>query len=174
LALEQAGIPVIGQEGGEYIHAVTTLQKGLAEKLDQYPDHSFGGAFLKDTWLLLSPSQRREMLTGLKRILQPQGSLLLISEIISEYHARGSKTGEIVAHDYPSWRAGVSLIQSNEGLETINYLSTPEDTRCTAEENGYEFTLIREYPKTDPLARENRWTPGDGFIAKLTPKTGEE
>ncbi|HUD19750.1 MAG TPA: class I SAM-dependent methyltransferase [Patescibacteria group bacterium] len=164
-ALKDEGIPVIGQEGSSDMrkHAVTKLYNGLVEDLHLHQDGAFGGALLKDTLIFLTPKQREFMFTGVRRILTPGGSFLIISELydLDDVIRNSSDNIWVFAYDEKEGRNYKKQVISRT-------ICTPEKVEQYAKKYNFSYELVRSYGRDDPLARENRWMAHDGFITKLT------
>lgn len=171
--LRSHGIPCLGQDASSYMiqHACTPLLRlGTAENLQQYPDRAFSGAFLKDSWILLSPLQRVAMLKHLRRVLITDGSLLIVSELKPEYTACYFANQDYLTYsnpNYAEWKAEVNRLKRNSKIGSLFYLSTPGNTRKYAQGQGFTFELVCQFSKDDILAKESRWAHSPGFIAQL-------
>lgn len=176
--LKNAGFTCIGQDTSQFAvdRAICKIQKGDAEKLDHFPPNSFSGALLKDTWLVLSPLQRSQMLLNLQNVLVNQGSLFIRSEISPEYVIRYKPAGLHATRD-GSFKCSTMdeliiqyqrLKQKNSHIELLIYKSSIYNTQRIARKHGFDFGLIQQFSEENALAKENRWDDQAGFIAKLT------
>lgn len=181
--LSQEGIQSIAVEGSSYMleHGVhDDMRLGLVEEIE-FPKASFGGILLKDTWVLLSPTQRHQMLEGVERVLVSNGSLLIISELHKNHSASylinkdESDPKSLNVDNYPSfeaWKEALALLvqcRNREALITgICYQTTLEDTMDWAAKFGFNCEMLMEHGESHQLAQENEWIKTKGFIAKFT------
>jgi hypothetical protein len=133
------------------------------EDLHLHQDGAFGGALLKDTLIFLTPKQREFMFTGVRRILTPGGSFLIISELydLDDVIRNSSDNIWVFAYDEKEGRNYKKQVISRT-------ICTPEKVEQYAKKYNFSYELVRSYGRDDPLARENRWMAHDGFITKLT------
>lgn len=134
----------------------------------------FDGIIFKDIWVFLSPSQREKVLSEMKRILKPSGSIFLMSQhecsFRIHYMPAGSKypQKETCAsfNEFVSTYAKLTL--ANDNIFSTEYISTPEDTKNIAEKLNLKIDKYFEYEFNTEMAKQNRWVRRDGFVSIIT------
>ena len=172
--LTRQGIACICQDASAAMieNAVIPIQYGQVEALN-YPMAAFRGALLKDTLIFLSPQQRSMMMCGLKRILSPQGSLLVVSETAPLYIIQYfNQLGDSDYCRYPDFTSMkekyLQLIAEGSIIKRLIYQTQPTQLMELARQHGFTYQSIVSYTANDTLVAENRWTKNPGFIAQLT------
>jgi ubiquinone/menaquinone biosynthesis C-methylase UbiE len=143
-----------------------------------FSESSFSGAILKDSLLFMSDLQRSQCFKNLNKVLVPNGSILVISELVEKfsvhYQAKfpfGSSPQTAYLSTKQELRKYVSEIKSMN-FKIMHYVFpvSINSLFVQAEKHGYQFSILEEYDQKEPLAKDNRWSSEPGFIALMTKK----
>jgi ubiquinone/menaquinone biosynthesis C-methylase UbiE len=156
------------------IHPKTRL--GTTEQLP-FPDQFFTGAWAKDVWLFLSPSQREGTLKEMHRVLVPGGQALIVGELTDVNRARyiphDSAYPQVLSSidfpDFEGWAKAVDELNATANVFSIEYTSKPEDATSLALRTGFSTANTSVVDQNSPISKENRWLANRRiFVAKLT------
>lgn len=156
-------------------HEAGTRSKAIRAEMQNlpFPDGHFSGVLLKDVWIFLSPQARIEALNEMKRVLKDGGSILLISQLGNYGRIRFMpsnmsypvKESCNTQEEMDKMLAG--LVKSGDKIVSVEYFSNVPDTTKYAQQVGLAPSVVQEYDREDPLAKENRWIAEAGYIMKL-------
>jgi hypothetical protein len=165
LAIDASAIRL--QEGGFPNTRIGTVDKIYA------PDNSASGILLKDTLVFLSPETRQAMLEETLRVLEPGGSMLIVSQLGTRTRYQLIPKGsQFPIKDFPEdgdhWEIQLQRYRDvGDQVIGIEFPSNPDVVEQQARAVGLEYTTVLAYNFDDPIARENRWITRPGFIAQL-------
>lgn len=151
------------------------IQKKIQADAELLPftNQIFSGVIFKDVWIFLSPSQRSAVLSEMKRVLEKNGSIFLMSQYGSAtriyYIPRNSKYPQkSTCNSFDEFvRSYEKLTNAGDQIISIEHRSTIEDTAELAEQVGLSMVKSDEYAFDSKLAEQNRWISRSGFMIEL-------
>lgn len=120
----------------------------------------------KDTLIFLSPEDRAKLFQELKRVMTPDGSLLIVSQLGDRMrvHYQPEQNKSLVTESFTDdddWERKIKPLTINgTQLSSIEYVTTPDSLMVTAEKCGLDVVMMIKYNHLDDLSLENRWVPG--------------
>jgi len=151
------------------------IQKKIQADAELLPftNQIFSGVIFKDVWIFLSPSQRSAVLSEMKRVLEKNGSIFLMSQYGSAtriyYIPRNSKYPQkSTCNSFDEFVCSYEkLTNAGDQIISIEHRSTIEDTAELAEQVGLSMVKSDEYAFDSKLAEQNRWISRSGFMIEL-------